>query len=81
MAGGYLLGYGPSNGLSFILNFFNPGSNKTATEGRKFQLSITNENNHFDIYKQVAWQSIDFFSFDCRVYLMTKLKMLKTKIV
>jgi len=46
----FLIGYGPSNGLNFILNSFGPVSLKKTSN--KFLIAITNENNHFDVYKE-----------------------------
>lgn len=41
-------GFGPSHGYSFILNYFDLFLRETPFA--KFQLSITNENNPFDVY-------------------------------
>jgi Amiloride-sensitive sodium channel len=41
--------YGPSNGLNFVLNSFGPIS--LEKKSKTFLMAITNENNHFDIYK------------------------------
>ena len=44
------LGYGPSNGLNFALNSFEPFNGQRSS--KNFILSISNENNPFDIFKQ-----------------------------
>ncbi len=43
-------GYGPSNGLNFIVNSFEASSANRSS--KKIVMSITNENNPFDIFKQ-----------------------------
>jgi hypothetical protein len=43
-------GYGPNNGLNFVLNSFESFSASRST--KNFILSITNENNPFNIFKQ-----------------------------
>ncbi len=45
-------GFGPNNGLNFLLNSFESFSASRST--KNFILSITNENNPFDIFKQVS---------------------------
>jgi hypothetical protein len=40
----YSTGYGTSNGLSFILNAYQPDASK----GKNFKLAVTNENDGFD---------------------------------
>jgi len=42
-------GYGSSSGLNFILNSFEPFTQRYS---KKFLLAVTNENNPFDIFKQ-----------------------------
>jgi hypothetical protein len=43
-------GFGPSNGLNFVVNSFEPYDSQRSS--KNFILSITNENNPFDIFKQ-----------------------------
>ena len=43
-------GYGPSNGLNFVVNSFETSSSDRSS--KNVLLSITNENNPFDIFKQ-----------------------------
>ena len=43
-------GFGPSNGLNFVVNFFEPYDAQRSS--KNFILSITNENNPFDIFKE-----------------------------
>ena len=43
-------GFGPSNGLNFVVNSFEPYDAQRSS--KNFILSITNENNPFDIFKQ-----------------------------
>jgi hypothetical protein len=48
-------GFGPNNGFNFVLNSFESFSASRST--KNFILSITNENNPFDIFKQVSISS------------------------
>jgi len=44
------IGYGPSNGFNFILNSFEYVGSKRSSNN--FIMSITNENNPYDVYKE-----------------------------